>query len=445
MTEDMERLAAGMEKRLIERRRDLHRCPEAAWTEFRTASKVAAALMAAGYEVRLGEDAVRRESMLGVPTEEELSAHMERAVTQGGDPDLIERMRGGLTGVVGELRCGDGPVTAMRFDMDANDLDEARDQAHRPFREGFASVNPGVMHACGHDGHVVIGLGVAELLAGLKDRLHGTVRLIFQPGEEGVRGAGPMVDAGALDGVDYLFGGHIGFRAPRTGQLVCGVGGFLATTKFDATFSGVAAHAGAAPEQGRNALLAAACAALNLHAIPRHGQGASRISVGVLNAGQGRNVVPPNALIKGETRGQTTAINDFMYGRAREVLAGAARMYGVDLALAEVGRSVSGRSDPELAAVVRRAAGAMDFFDPAGVIDAMDLRGSEDFALMLAEVQHQGGLGTYLMLGSDLAAGHHNARFDFDERCLAPGAALFARCVLGCMELPGRARTAQGV
>jgi aminobenzoyl-glutamate utilization protein A len=438
MTEDIQRLAAGLEERLIERRRDLHRCPEAAWTEFRTASMVATALSLAGYEVRLGGDAVRRDSMLGVPSEEELSAHMERAVAQGGDPDLIERMRGGLTGVVGELRCGDGPVVALRFDMDANDLDEARDDGHRPWREGFASINPGAMHACGHDGHVAMGLGVAELLAGLKDRLHGTVRLIFQPGEEGVRGAGPMVDAGALDGVDYLLGGHIGFRSPRTGQLVCGVGGFLATTKFDAAFTGVAAHAGAAPEQGRNALLAAASAALNLHAIPRHGQGASRISVGVLNAGQGRNVVPPNALLKGETRGETTAINDFMFERAREVLAGAARMYGVDLSLAEVGRSVSGQSDPELAAVVRRAAEAMDFFSPAKILDSLDLRGSEDFALMLAEVQRRGGLGTYLMLGSDLAAGHHNARFDFDEHCLAPGAALFARCVLRCMELPKR-------
>jgi aminobenzoyl-glutamate utilization protein A len=438
MTEDIERLAAGMEKRLIERRRDLHRHPETAWTEFRTASMVAAALSAAGYEVRLGRDAVRRESMLGVPSEEELAAHMERAVDQGGDPALIERMRGGLTGVVGELRCGDGPVVALRFDMDANDLDEARDREHRPFREGFASVNPGAMHACGHDGHVAIGLGVAELLAGLRDRLHGTVRLIFQPGEEGVRGAGPMVDAGILGGVDYLFGGHIGFRAPKTGRLVCGVGGFLATTKFDATFTGVAAHAGAAPEQGRNALLAGASAALNLHAIPRHGQGASRISVGVLNAGQGRNVVPPNALLKGETRGETTVINDFMYERAREILAGAARMYGVDLALSEVGKSVSGQSDPELAAVVRRAAEAMDFFAPDEIFDALDLRGSEDFALMLAEVQRLGGQGTYIMLGSDLAAGHHNARFDFDERCLAPGAALFTRCVLDCMALPGR-------
>ncbi|HKI81869.1 MAG TPA: peptidase M20, partial [Pseudodesulfovibrio sp.] len=135
MTKDIERLAAGLEDGLIDRRRDLHRFPEAAWTEFRTASMVAAALSAAGYEVRLGQDVVRRESMLGVPTEEELATHMERAGAQGGDPALIGRMQGGLTGVVGELACGDGPVVALRFDMDANDLDEARDEEHRPCRD----------------------------------------------------------------------------------------------------------------------------------------------------------------------------------------------------------------------------------------------------------------------------------------------------------------------
>ncbi|WP_272699474.1 amidohydrolase [Desulfovibrio sp. Fe33] len=440
MKDDIARLAAETEGRLVARRRDLHRYPETAWTEFRTASLVAGALAAAGYEVRLGGEAVRRESMLGVPPAGELEAHMERAAGQGGDPSLIGRMAGGLTGVVGELKCGEGPVVALRFDMDANDMDEARDDAHRPHREGFGSVNPGAMHACGHDGHVAIGLGVAEVLAAIRDRLKGTVRLIFQPGEEGVRGAGPMVDAGALDGVDYLLGGHIGFQARKTGQLVCGTDKFLATTKFDVHFTGVPAHAGAAPEQGRNALLTAACAALNLHAIPRHGQGGSRITVGILNAGQGRNIIPPNALLKAESRGETTEINDYVYSCARDVVAGAARMYGVDYSITEAGRSVSGGSDPGLAARVRRIAEGMPFFRPSWIVDSVDLRGSEDFAVMLAEVRRQGGAGTYVMIGSDLASGHHSFHFDFDERSLVPGVELFVRCVLDCMALPTRVR-----
>ncbi|WP_207261437.1 amidohydrolase [Desulfovibrio sp. Huiquan2017] len=435
-TTDIGRLAAGLADGLIARRRDLHKYPETAWTEFRTASLAARALAAAGYAVRLGGEVVRRESMLGAPPAGELATHMERAAAQGGDPALIGRMAGGLTGVVGERCFGPGPVVALRFDMDANDLDEARDDGHRPHREGFGSVNAGAMHACGHDGHTAIGLGVAEILATLGDRLRGTVRLIFQPGEEGVRGAGPMADAGVLDGVDYLLGGHIGLRAPKTGQVVCGVEGFLATTKFDAVFTGMAAHAGAAPEQGRNALLAAANAALNLHAISRHGQGASRITVGTLHAGQGRNVIPAKAELQAETRGRTTEIDRFVFERAREVVAGAAMMYGVDHEIMVAGRSPSGRSDPGVVAVVRRAAEAMGCF--SDIRDGVDMRASEDFALLLGAVQARGGLGAYLLLGSDLAAGHHNPRFDFDEACLVPGVELFARCAMACLNLPPR-------
>lgn len=147
------------------------------------------------------------------------------------------------------------------------------------------------------------GLGTAIILSEIKDRLSGTVKLIFQPGEEGSRGAAAMEAAGILEGVDYIFGGHIGFQARRSGDLICGTRGFLATTKLDVTFAGKPAHAGSAPEEGRNALRAAAACALNLHAISRHGQGASRINVGSLHAGQGRNVIPPNAVLQLEPVG----------------------------------------------------------------------------------------------------------------------------------------------
>jgi metal-dependent amidase/aminoacylase/carboxypeptidase family protein len=103
--------------------------------------------------------------------------------------------------------------------MDANDLVEAAEEKHRPFREGFASVNKGAMHACGHDGHTATGLGVAEVLVGLKDRLAGTVKLIFQPAEEGVRGAKAMVARGVVDDVKYVVGAHLGERR-RTARSV---------------------------------------------------------------------------------------------------------------------------------------------------------------------------------------------------------------------------------
>ncbi len=418
---DVHALASALGQKLIAYRRDFHTHPESGWTEFRTSAIIAGELEKLGYEIRLGADIIRKDSMMGVPPESELQAHMERAVNEGADAELVAKMAGGLTGVCAELKCGPGPVLALRFDIDANDVSETQDQKHRPCKEGFGSRHPGVMHACGHDGHAALGLGVAEVLAQLKDDLHGTIRLIFQPAEEGVRGAGPMTDSGILDDVDYILGGHIGFLAKENHQFICGANQFLATTKFDVEFTGVAAHAGAAPEEGKNALLAAACAALNLHAISRHSQGASRITVGRLEAGQGRNVIPPNGLIKAETRGVTSDIDAYMFERAKKVIAGAAAMYDVEYEIRLMGGTKSGESSPELAQRIRKVAEQIDYIDNTQIQDIVSMGGSDDFAHMMSTVQEHGGQGSYFFLGSALCAGHHNAYFDFDEDCLVPG------------------------
>ncbi len=141
--------------------------------------------------------------------------------------------------------------------MDALDLNEQHDDSHRPHRDHFASCNAGMMHACGHDGHTAIGLGLAHVLKQYAAQLNGVIKLIFQPAEEGTRGARAMVAAGVVDDVDYFTAIHIGTGVPA-GTVVCGGDNFMATTKFDVQFSGVAAHAGGKPEDGRNALLAAA-------------------------------------------------------------------------------------------------------------------------------------------------------------------------------------------
>lgn len=187
------------------------------------------------------------------------------------------------------------------------------------------------MHACGHDGHATIGLAVARLVAAHKDRMAGTLKICFQPGEEGVVGAKSMVQSGIVDDVDYFISGHIGLGDYNDGSLVCMTKGFLATDKLDAEFSGVPSHAGAEPEKGKNALLAAAQAAISLHTISRHSGGSSRINVGVLEAGTGRNVVPANGLIKFETRGETAEINDFMAKEAKRMCRAAAMLYDVDV------------------------------------------------------------------------------------------------------------------
>ena len=435
MKQRITQLADALTAKTVERRRDLHRHAEAAWTEFRTASIVADSLSALGYEVHTGAEVVAAEGMMGVPSAAELEKHAKRALAQGANPAWVEKMAGGKTGVVGVLRTGlPGPTVALRFDIDANDVLEAKEETHRPFRDGFASVNDGAMHACGHDGHTSIGLGVAEVLASLKDELCGTIKLIFQPAEEGVRGAKAMVMAGVVDDVDMLLGMHLGFVLRRSGTVCCQTSGFLATTKIDAVFTGVPAHAGGAPETGRNALLAAATAALNLHAISRHSAGASRINVGVLNAGSGRNVVPANAVLKIETRGTTSAINEYVYQEALRIINAAAAMYGVKVEITEMGGAAGCDSDALLAERLRKVVADAGLFEEQ--VAQADLGGSEDCTYFMERVQQRGGLAAYMVIGSEIAAGHHDSRFDFDESVMPKAIATIAAATVDLLKNP---------
>lgn len=417
--------AQALEETIIARRRDLHRYPEAAWTEYRTASLVAQTLTKLGFDVACGATVVAECAMMGVPAAEELKKHEERAVAEGADPKWVAKMAGGKTGVVGTLHFAKpGKTVALRFDMDANDVTEATDAGHRPVKEGFASSHDGVMHACGHDGHTSMGLAVAELLAGAKENLCGTLKVIFQPAEEGVRGARAMVEAGVADDVDYFLGMHIGFNANKDGQFACMTDGFLATTKLDARFTGVSSHAGAAPEQGKNALLAAAAASIAMHSISRHGQGASRINVGVLQAGTGRNVLPDRAVVKLETRGATTEINEFMISEAKRMVQASAMLYDVAVETEVMGGAPSCALDRAMGEKVYDLVLASGRF--ADVVPQVSLGASEDCAYFMERVQQKGGQAVYMMLGTPIAAGHHNFRFDFNEACLAKGAAAVA-------------------
>ena len=420
--------ADGLQEEMTAYRRDLHRYPEPGWTEFRTAAKAAAFLTSLGYTVKTGADVVKQDCMMGVPSPEQLAAEQQRAVQEGADPQWVHRMDGGRTGLVAEWKFREGgPVVAIRFDMDCNEVTETDDPAHKPNQESFASHHPGAMHACGHDGHTTVGLALARVLASLQEELRGTVRLIFQPAEEGVRGAHAMVESGIVDDVDYLLGAHFGFKMRRTGSVACNVTGFLATSKYDARFFGVPAHAGAAPEQGKNALLAAACAALNLHAIARHSGGASRINVGRLEAGSGRNVIGDKALLCLETRGATSEINRYMEAEALRILKAAALMYDVRLEVEKTGGAAGGSNSEELAAFLEQEARATGLFDE--VVGTCDFGASEDFSYFMERVQSHGGQAAYMMIGANLAAGHHDSRFDFDERAMGYSLKLLARSV----------------
>ncbi|NEN86663.1 amidohydrolase [Paenibacillus elgii] len=430
---DISQEVLRIKSKLIQRRRDFHMYPESGWLEYRTAAIIAEQLSRLGYHVHVREEACKSASRMGVPQPEVLWYHENRAIEEGADPRWVERMRDGHTAVVGVIRTGKpGPVIALRFDIDSNDLTECAAADHRPVREGFASRHENMMHACGHDGHAAIGLGVAELLAGCKERLTGEIRLLFQPAEEGSRGAKAMVDAGWLDGVDYLFGGHIAFRSKMLGEIVGAVGGFLATTKINAVFTGKAAHAGAAPEEGRNALLAAASAIVHLNGISRHSEGATRINVGTLKAGSGRNIVADKAVMELETRGETTELNDFMKKETIRILEQTAKLHDVDCKWEIVGEAPGAESSPGLIPLIRQEAEKMG--NVKSFVPRMDLGGSEDVVYMMNRVQKQGGQASYLLFGSPLTDGHHQVRFDFDEDVLVIGTEILVRLVLACQE-----------
>lgn len=413
----------SIESKIIGYRRDFHRYPEPGWLEFRTTAKIAAALIKLGYEVSLGPEVVKKEAAMGRPGEEEIAKNLDRAAAEGADTGLLKKMEG-LSGVVGVMDTGrPGPVLAYRFDIDAVEVDEARDNDHKPYKEGFCSDHPGVMHACGHDGHAAIGLGLAEVLARLKPGLAGKVKLIFQPAEEGVRGARAMAEAGVVDDADYFLALHIGFGNFSDIGIAARTGGFLATSKLDVEFRGKAAHAGGAPQEGKNALLAAATVALNLHAIAPHSDGITRINVGVLRAGTGRNVIPDRAFIKLETRGATTRLNDYVKKQALNIIKAGAAMYDLAYTVNEVGGAVSAEGDEELASMIKSIGREIGI---EHIADKGSVGGSEDATYFMERVRTGGGRALYYQVITPIAAGHHNSRFDFDERGLSLGVTLHA-------------------
>lgn len=432
-----EELGMPLATQLVATRRDLHRNAEPGWCEFRTTAKIIETLRALDWEIKFGRDVISNAARMGVPSAEELDKYYQRALALGADAELLSAMKGGFTGVVASIRGSlPGPSIALRFDIDANLGPEARTEDHLPSREGFSSINFGIHHNCGHDGHTAIGLAVARVLSESKASLFGEVRMIFQPAEEGLRGANAMVAAGVLDGVDFFLGCHVGVQSLKLGEIITGYHNLLASVKIDATFVGKNAHAAISPHVGRNALLAACVATQNLLAIPRHGDGETRVNVGLLSGGESRNAIPATARLSAELRADSTAILDHLAKRADWIFEGAAQMQGVEFSTSKVGGSCAASSDPEMMAIVARAASALPAI--TGIKEAADFKGSDDAAAMMAAVQQQGGKAAYFGLGTELKDVHHNPRFDFDERVLPIGVDLFVEAIKCCADTRSR-------
>lgn len=235
-------------REICETRRAIHRRPEEGWTEFETTYRVVSTLEKYGvFKIKAGRDVIDPEHVLG-RNPDLVEKAQKRALEHGVPQAFLDRL-GGYTGAVAEFDTGrPGPAVGFRFDMDCVLVTESKDALHVPAACGFASERDGFMHACGHDGHTATGLGLAHWIADHKDDLNGKIRLIFQPAEEGTRGASAMTAAGVADDLDWFFGAHVGCDC-APGEVGVVEKGFLATTKIDISFTGRASHAGPTPKK----------------------------------------------------------------------------------------------------------------------------------------------------------------------------------------------------
>ncbi|MGH3670483.1 MAG: amidohydrolase [Pseudonocardiaceae bacterium] len=408
-------------------RRDLHRHPEPAFVEVRTACIVLEHLRRLSCSVRTGRDAMRLDGVADYPSEGVRAAAAAQAVALGASRADAEHVATHGTAIVAQFDGNrPGPAWGLRFDMDALPLTESIDPAHAPAAHGFRSARAGFMHACGHDGHVAIGLALAERLdAG---DFPGSARLYFQPAEEGSRGAKAMLAAGVADGVDTMVTLHLGLDVPL-GKVVPGVVGSFATTKLRATFHGAASHASIAPQRGRNAMVAAASAVLNIMAIPRWAGADTRVNVGTFQAGDTVNIVPALAEITAEARSTDTAVCAEITQRITTIAAGAGAMHGVEVAVTQTGQAPALRSDHRLIDDVSTAVVACLGND--ALLPPTVMGGSDDASLFIEAVRAQGGAGVYFIVGADNPSPHHSPAFDIDERSLQIAHDVLSRLVTG--------------
>ena len=409
-------------EKLIADRREFHQYPEEGWTEFKTCKEIADRLKKIGYAVKVGKEVCDDKARLGKPDIKTMQDCENRAIEEGVSPEYMEQMKGGCTGVIGIMK-GElpGNTTAFRFDIDALPIEEKNKTA-------YTSLHKGVMHACGHDGHIAVGLAVAKLIAEHRNNLKGEIRLIFQPAEEGCRGAAAIVTKGWLQNVHTFISGHIGLNSRKIGEIVVCDDGFFATTKMDFVFYGETAHAGKNPEAGRNALLAASAFTVAVYGISRVSFGDTRINVGKFISGNGRNIVSDKAYLQLETRGTTTEANDYMKTQVLQTAEGICKIYGVTFDYQIVGNVGSAKSDHEIVKHVSEYVtdmGLGNLFKPKGYMGA-----SEDAVAMMQAVQDNGGKAAYFLFGTELNAEHHQSKFDFNEAVLPIMTEFFARAAL---------------
>ena len=373
-----------IEEELIRLRRHFHKYAEPAWMEFLTTVKIIEELKNYNLDLYYGKEIYFNKRM-GLPEKSILESYKNSISIS--NIEKKEEILDSYTGLIAVLDTKKiGPNIGFRFDIDANELCESNSLGHLPNILNFSSKNSFAMHACGHDAHMSIGIELAKILASNIKKLKGKIIFIFQPAEEGVRGAYSLMNNPIIDKLDYLAGMHIGMDV-KSGEIGVGSHGFLATKKIDIIFKGKATHAGASPEKGHNALLAASSAVLNFNSLAQHSMGEARINVGKLNAGSGRNIIANKAKIEMEIRGENENIISYLYDGVNRIVEGSAISYDCSYEIEIKGQAPSLISyDEEFIKNLRNYYKEKSY----KLVDAQ-LKGSEDIAYLLNEVRKKGG------------------------------------------------------
>ena len=373
---------------LVQWRRSLHRFPELGFKETRTANFIT------------------------------------RKLTEWGIPHVAGIAHTGIVAtIVGGL--GAAPVLAIRADMDALPIQEANITDYR-------SQIDGLMHACGHDGHVAIALGTAYYLWQQRATLRGTVKIIFQPAEEGPGGAKPMIAAGVLEQpkVDAMIGLHVWNNLPL-GSIGIRSGALMAAVEFfHCQILGRGGH-GAMPHQTVDAIVVGTHVVNALQTIVSRNVDpleAAVVTVGEFHGGTATNIIADRVRLSGTVRYFNPALAKILPQRIEQVISGVCASMGAGYEFSYQNLYPPVINDVAIADLVKSAAESV-IETPLGIVPECQTMGGEDMAFFLEEVP-----GCYFFLGSanadlDLAYPHHHPRFDFDETVLSSGVEIFVRCV----------------
>lgn len=370
---------------MIKMRREFHRFPEIGFQEQRTSKIVAQTLLDLGLEVQTGI---------------------------------------GQTGVIGILEGSkDGPTVLMRFDMDGLPIEESNEV-------DYVSQNPGVMHACGHDGHMTMGLSLARIMSKYRDKIAGRLKFVFQPAEEGLGGAFAMIADGVLDNPkpDVAFAMHL-WTPLDLGIVQVATGPAMAASSiFTLNVRGRGGH-GAAPHQTIDPILASAHIITALQSIVSRNvdpQESVVISLGQLQAGTSHNVIPESVDIKGTVRSYSNEVHRLLYRRILEMARNLAAGFNCTVSLETIAIVAAVVNSAEPTERVRRAAAKIVGLE--NIIDKREMA-SEDMGYMLEEIP-----GCYFFIGArneekGINFPHHHPRFDFDEQAMINGVATMGEAV----------------